>query len=113
APVEAQRLFDTELALSNCARFAAALATTGAAAEVRRRAAEALSALSAGDPGAVPAPTTALRAAPADSPRTAVLASRLAASAEDYAEARDRFDRPVTDEEVAAAASEFSPAVQL
>jgi uncharacterized membrane protein YccC len=42
-----------------------------------------------------------------------VLASRLAASAEDYAEARDRFDRPVTDEEVAAAASEFSPAVQL
>jgi uncharacterized membrane protein YccC len=113
AAVEAQRLFDTELALSNCARFAAALTTTGAAAEVRRRAAAVLTALLAGDPARVAPAVTALRTAPADGPRTAVLASRLAASAEDYAGARDCFDRPVTDEDVAEAAGEFSPAVQL
>ncbi|HEV7187950.1 MAG TPA: hypothetical protein VGN28_08650, partial [Blastococcus sp.] len=49
AAVEAQRLFDTDLALSNCARFAAALAVLRADREVRRRAAEAFAALLAGD----------------------------------------------------------------
>jgi uncharacterized membrane protein YccC len=113
AAVEAQRLFDTELALSNCARFAAALASTGAAPDVRRRGAGALTTLAVGDRAGLPAAVAALRVAPADGARTAVLAARLAASVEDYAAARDCFDRPVSDDEVAEAAGEFSPAVQL
>ena len=113
APVDAQRLFDLELAVSNCARFAAALATTGAAAEVRRRAADTLTALLAGDPDALSQAVGALRTCPTDDPRTCVLVSRLAASVEDCAEARDQSYRPVTDEELAAATAEFSPAVEL
>ena len=113
APVDAQRLFDLELAVSNCARFAAALATTGAAAEVRRRAADTLTALLAGNPDALSQAVGALRSCPTDDPRTCVLVSRLAASVEDCAEARDQSYRPVTDEELAAATAEFSPAVEL
>jgi uncharacterized membrane protein YccC len=112
--VEAQRLFDAELALSNCARFAAALATTGADPGVRRSAAEVCATLLRDEPAALPGPVTGLRRTSGGSRRTAVLASRLAASAEEYADARARLDRPVSDDEVAAAGpDEFSPAVQL
>jgi uncharacterized membrane protein YccC len=112
--VEAQRLFDTDLALSNCALFAAALAITGAGPEVRRRAAQLFTALLAGEHAELSGAVTALRGAPAGSPRTTVLTSRLAASIEQYAEARARLDRPVSDDDVAAAGTdEFSPAVQL
>ena len=114
ATVEAQRLFDTDLAVSNCARFAAALATTGADPEVRRCAAETFATLLAGERTGLAGAVSALRDAPAGSRRTAVLTSRLAASLEQYAEARARLDRPVSDDDVAAAGSdEFSPAVLL
>jgi uncharacterized membrane protein YgaE (UPF0421/DUF939 family) len=112
AAAQAQRLFDVELALSNCARFAAALAITGADPAVRRRAVDTFRLLD-GDLAALPGALTALRAEPGDTPRTAVLASRLAASVEEYAEARTRFDQPPTDEDVVADDDEFSPAVQL
>ena len=114
AAVEAQRLFDTELALSNCARFAAALATTGADPGVRRSAAEPFANLLAGEPASVSGAVTALRGTPSGNPRTAVLMSRLAASVDQYVEARARLDQPIDDDEVAAGGSgEFSPAVLL
>ena len=114
AAVEAHRLFDTDLALSNCARFAAALATTGAPPDVRGSAAETFTAMLAGDASGVSRAVGRLRGTPADDPRTAVLASRLAASMEEYAEAHACLDQPVSGDEIAAAgAGEFSPAVEL
>jgi hypothetical protein len=114
AVVEAQRLFEAELAVSNSARFASALATGGAPPTVRRGAAAALSALLDGDPPAVFRAVAALRTAVPDRCRASVLASRLAASVELYAQARDRVGRPVRDDEVAeAAGGDFTPAVKL
>lgn len=114
AGVEAQRLFEADLALSNGARFAAALATTGAAPEVRGAATGAVTALLAGDAAAVPRAVAALRAAPAGDQRTAVLAARLSSSVEEYAAAYARLGRPVSEEELAAAGGDdFSPAVAL
>ncbi|HEV7790807.1 MAG TPA: hypothetical protein VGP05_17510, partial [Pseudonocardia sp.] len=103
AVVEAQRLFEAELAVSNSARFASALATGGAPPTVRRGAAAALSALLDGDPPAVSGAVAALRTAMPDRCRASVLASRLAASVELYAQARDRVGHPVRDDEVAEA----------
>jgi hypothetical protein len=113
AAVEAQRSFDAELALSNAARFAVALAEKGAAAAVRRPAARALASLLDGDPGAVSRTVAALRAAPCDDDRMTVLVSRLAHSVEHYAAARERLGRPVSEEEVTAAGSDFTPAAPL
>jgi MFS family permease len=114
AVVEAQRLFDAELAVSNSARFASALATSGAPPAVRRAAAAALSALLDGDPPSVSRAVAALRTAMPARCRASVLASRLAASVELYAQARDRVTRPVRDDEVAeAAGGDFTPAVTL
>ena len=114
AAVEAQRHFYAELELSNCARFAVALATAGAPSAVRRRAAAALSALLDGDPPAVSRAVAALRTAASNVSRTTVLTSRLAASVEDYAEARARIGTPVREDEIAdAAGGDFSPAVEL
>jgi uncharacterized membrane protein YccC len=112
AAAQAQRLFDMELALSNCARFAAALATSGADLDVRRRAVDVFTVL-VGDPAALPGALDVLRTGPSANPRTTVLASRLSASVEEYADARNRFGQPFSDEEVAAAGDGFSPAVQL
>ena len=114
AVVEAQRLFDAELAVANSARFASALANSGAPSTVRRGAAAALSALLDDDPPAVSRAVTALRTVMPDRCRASVLASRLAASVELYVQARDRVRRPVCDQEVAeAAGGDFTPAVKL
>lgn len=114
AVVEAQRLFDAELAVSNSARFASALATSGAPPTVRRRSAAALSTLLNGDPSSVSRAVAALRTAVPDRCGASVLVSRLAASVELYARARDRVRCPVRDEEVAeAAGGDFTPAVTL
>jgi uncharacterized membrane protein YgaE (UPF0421/DUF939 family) len=124
APVEAQRSFEAELAVTNCARFAAALAGKDAPAEVRRRAAAALTALlgtvprraDAHDPPvphAVADAVAALRAAPSANEREALLISRLAASIEQYAPARARVEGPVSEAEMAAATGDFTPAAEL
>ncbi|HEY1969582.1 MAG TPA: FUSC family protein, partial [Pseudonocardia sp.] len=114
AVVEAQRLFDAELAVSNSARFASALVNSGAPSSVRRGAAVALSALLDGDPPAVSRAVAALRTAIPNRCRASVLASRLAASVELYARARDRVHHPVRDGDVAeAAGGDFTPAVKL
>jgi uncharacterized membrane protein YgaE (UPF0421/DUF939 family) len=112
ASIEAQRLFDAELALSNSARFATALATGGAPPTVRRPAATALSALLEG-PHAVSRAVAALRTVPCAEILTSVQVSRLAASVELYAEAHGGLDRPVDPEAAEAAGGTFTPAVEL
>jgi uncharacterized membrane protein YccC len=112
ASVEAQRLFDAELALSASARFATALAATGAPSAVRRPAAAALSALLEAPP-ALSRAVAALRMVPCGDLLTSVRVSRLAASVESYAEAHARLGRPVRAEEAEAAAGTFTPAVEL
>ncbi|MGN6608880.1 MAG: FUSC family protein [Jatrophihabitans sp.] len=113
AAVEAHRLFDLELAISNCARFAAALAVIGAPTDVRARAADTLRALLTDDVDATASASERLRRVPTPDTRTAVLTSRLAASADDAARARARMDTPVSPAERAAAGDGFDPAVQL
>jgi hypothetical protein len=114
AAVEAHRLFDAELALSNCARFAVALATDGSLFAVRHRAADAVSALLDGDPAALSRAVAALREVECDGHRATAQASRLAASVEHYAAARARLGRPVGEAEIAeAAGDDFTPAVEL
>jgi uncharacterized membrane protein YccC len=112
ASVEAQQLFDAELALSNSARFATALAGAGAPSTVRRPAAAALSALLE-DPPAVTRAVSALRTMPPGELVIDVLVSRLTASVEFYAENHARLGRPVGAEESAAAGDTFTPAVEL
>jgi hypothetical protein len=110
APAEAQRLFDAELALSNAARFATAMATSGVPSAVRSRAAAALSALVTGDPCAVSRAVGALRTLTPGARRTSVLVSRLAGSIELYQHASTRSGRPIGAED---AHGTFTPAVQL
>ena len=114
AAVEAQRLFDADLALSNAARFAAALATTGAPADVRRSAAAAVTAPLAGDESVVSRAVAALQGVPADDHRTVVLAARLGSSVEEFVAASASLDEPVSGDEIATVGSDgFSPAVGL
>jgi uncharacterized membrane protein YgaE (UPF0421/DUF939 family) len=114
AAVEAHRGFDAQLALSDCARFAVGMAVKGAQPVVRRCAAAALSALRGDEPGAVADAVTALRALPRGDDRMTVAASRLAASVEHYARARDHLHDPIDDDEIQAAAGySFAPAVTL
>jgi uncharacterized membrane protein YgaE (UPF0421/DUF939 family) len=112
ASVEARRLFDAELALSDSARFATALAADGAPSAVRRPAAAALSALLA-DPPAVSRAVAALRAVQCGDLLTSVRVSRLAASVELYSEAHANLARPVPAEEADAVGGAFTPAVEL
>src|SRR4051795_4925923 len=84
AAAQAQRLFDVELALSNCARFAGAMAVTRAEPGARAEARRTLSALLAGDGPAVLTAAGRLRFSSWSSVRTTVLAHRLAASAEEF-----------------------------
>jgi uncharacterized membrane protein YccC len=112
ASVEAQHLFDAELALSNSARFATALAADGAPSAVRGPAAVAMSALLE-NPSALSRAVAALRAVPGGDLITSVRISRLAASVELYAEAHTRMDRPVQAEEAESAGGTFTPAVEL
>jgi uncharacterized membrane protein YgaE (UPF0421/DUF939 family) len=114
AAVEAHRSFDAELALSNCARFAVALAVKRAPPAVRGSAVAALSALRDDDPAVVADAVAALRALPHADHSMVVLASRLAASAEQYGHARDRLDDPIDDDVTrTVAGTDFTPAVQL
>jgi uncharacterized membrane protein YccC len=112
ASVEAQRLFDAELAVSNAARFATALAAAEAPALVRRPAAAALSVLLE-NPPAVTRAVAALRTAASGELLTDVLVSRLAASVEFYAGIHARLGQAVGAEEAAAAGAPFTPAVEL
>ena len=123
ADVEARRLFDAELALSNCARFASALVAVGADAAMRTRARQALSAVLAEDWAAAATATRALRAFSCADPRLTVLAHRLGSCVEEYERARSELRESVTelldheplDTEPATAGDDhaFVPAVEL
>ena len=112
ADVEAQRLFDADLALSNIARFASALADRYADQELRWLAQSAIEAVLQGDEDAAQARAADLKAATSEDPRLTVVAHRLAGSTRNYLAARrelraaiaDRADREPT---------EFTPAVTL
>ena len=105
AAAEAQRLVDVELALANVARFAAALATTGADAGTRAHGAAAVRALLTDDDVALAAavrrcgtPRRTARAPPS-SPRGWPPPRRT------WPRARDRSRRPLTEEDRAATAT--------
>jgi uncharacterized membrane protein YgaE (UPF0421/DUF939 family) len=112
APQRALRLFDAELALSNCARFAAAISAADAPAEVRALAADALGAVADDAPESQWRPATEhLQSYTGESPRITLLAHRLAASVVEYATARARLLAAVDDE--GRPVPEFTPAVEL
>ena len=118
AGIEARRLFDAELALSNCARFASALVTVGAGQEMRRTARDALSAVLAEDRESAAAATTALRSFSCADTRLTVLCHRLGSSIDEYQRARGRLHESVTelldpDLPDAGDGTEFVPAVAL
>ena len=91
AATGAQALFDAELALSNCVRFAAALAEVSVDQSLRELAVAALKALREDDPTSVQAMVARLRGFTAGRLRVQVIARRLGASVADYAEARLRL----------------------
>ena len=113
AAAQAQRLFDVELALSNCARFAGAMAVTCAEPGARAQGARTLSAVLAGDVPAVLAAAGALRLRTWSSVRTTVLAHRLAASAEEFMRARRELDEAIEQRLSGHTGEDFTPAVEL
>jgi uncharacterized membrane protein YgaE (UPF0421/DUF939 family) len=113
AAAQAQRLFDVELALSNCARFAGAMAVTCAEPGARDQGARTLSAVLAGDMPAVLAAAGALRLRTWSSVRTTVLAHRLAASAEEFMRARRELDEAIEQRLSGHTGEDFTPAVEL
>lgn len=110
AAVQAQRLFDAELALSSCARFAGALASTCADTAIRAQARAALAAV-LDQPG--PHAARALHAVTGDTPRSTVLAHRLGASIDHYLLARRQLAEAVIDRAHDDPATVFTPAVEL
>ncbi len=88
AGAAAQALFDAELAVTNCARFAAAIAEFSVDQYLREVAAATLLSLRADDSASVQRGVDRLRVFTTDSARVQILAHRLGASVADYAEAR-------------------------
>src|SRR4051794_16246171 len=113
AAAQAQRLFDVELALSNCARFAGAMAVTCAEPAARAQGRRTLSALLAEDTPGVLAAAGAMRLRTWSSVRTTVLAHRLAASAEECVCARREVDEAIAQRGSDQSEEEFTPAVAL
>lgn len=89
---QSQRLFDAELALTNCARFATALARLDAPAALRVHARDALASLNGAQPAVG---TAALREWADENPRVTVLAHRLGASIDGFAAALAGLDAAV------------------
>src|SRR3954447_7797463 len=110
---QAQRLFDVELALSNCARFAGAMGVTCAEPAARAQGRRTLSALLAEDTPGVLVAAGAMRLRTWSSARTTVLAHRLAASAEECMRARRELDEAIAQRRSGQNEEEFTPAVAL
>src|SRR6059058_663094 len=113
AAAQAQRLFDVELALSNCARFAGAMGVTCAEPAARAQGRRTLSALLAEDTPGVLAAAGAMRLRTWSSVRTTVLAHRLAASAEECVRARQELDEAIAQRPSGQSEEDFTPAVAL
>ncbi|MCW2524881.1 MAG: Fusaric acid resistance protein-like, partial [Frankiales bacterium] len=110
----AQRIFDAELALANCARFAAALANTGADPTVREHGKAALTAVLGDD---WQAEVALLRGYRGPTTRATVLARRLGASIEGYGTARQRLaeaiEHRLAGQPDTSPDAVFTPAVEL
>jgi len=116
AAERASRLFDAELALANCARFAAALAAISGDDQVRGLAASALRA-ARDDVAGSAAAIERLRNYEGPSTRVTLLAHRLAASIGEYVDEARASATGAYDTEEPGSASEqtpaFTPAVEL
>ena len=112
AAVEAQRHFNADLALSNIARFADALAGQCRDGPLRAKARTVIAAVLAGDKHDVDARAGDLRHARCDDTRMNVVALRLAASAETYLAARRRIGAAI-ESAGDKAAEAYEPAVTL
>jgi uncharacterized membrane protein YccC len=112
ADIESQRLFDADLALSNIARFAAALAEQRADANLRQRSKSCIEAVLRNDPEAVEQQAARLRETIGENPRMTVVAHRLASSARSYMQARGQLGAAISTP-VEAERSSFTPAVTL
>lgn len=88
AGAAAQALFDAELAVTNCSRFAAAIADISVDQYLREVAAATLLSLQVDDAASVHRGVDRLRAFTTHPARVQILAHRLGASVADYAEAR-------------------------
>ena len=113
AGVEARRLFDAELALSNCARFASALVTVGADEAARAPARDALAAVLVEDWVGAAQATRTLRMFSVPDPRLTVLCHRLGACVEEYERARGQLHEAVTELVEPGEDDTFVPAVAL
>jgi uncharacterized membrane protein YccC len=117
AEIEAQRLFDAELALSNIARFANGLAILDADGELRSPARECLKAILREDRDEALARADELAKSSSgdvrtDDPRTITLAHRFAASVRDYLTACEKLYAVIADREEGRITT-FVPAVTL
>ena len=97
ADVEAQRLFDADLALSNIARFADALAGRCTDPAVRADAVACIEATLRGDERAVDELASNLHRAMCDEERVTVVAHRLADSSRTYLEARRQLSAEIAE----------------
>jgi uncharacterized membrane protein YccC len=109
---EAQRLFNADLALSNIARFADALAGQCRDRSLRARARACIAAVLAGDKDGVDAGAAELRRASRDNVRMTVVGLRLAASAQTYMAARRQI-RATIEHVGTKVAAPYTPAVAL
>ena len=109
---EAQRLFNADLALSNVARFADALAGQCSDGPLRARARACIAAVLAEDKDDVDARAIELRRASSDDARMTVVGLRLAASAQTYMAARRQI-RATIKHVGKTAAVPYTPAVTL
>ena len=112
AEIEAQRLFDAELALSNIGRFATALVAVSADAELLQGARESLTAILREDSAVARDGADTLSRLPGGD-RTAVLARRFAASVLDYLTARDQLYAVIANRTEGLVTTTFTPAVTL
>jgi uncharacterized membrane protein YccC len=113
AAAEAQRLFDADLALSNVARFAAALAEHCADEHVRKLARDCAAALLNDSKDPESEEIARLRAVEASEHRMTVVAHRMAASSRNYALARARLEEAIDRRDAEADQDPFEPAVTL
>ena len=117
AATQAQRLFDAELAVSNCARFAGAIATVVPDPRIRTLCSQGLTGLTLDPPDDESELTARLRGWEGGNERETVLVHRLAASIDRYAATHRSWRLPApTDGDQASVddpASAFRPAVEL
>lgn len=115
ARLEAQELFGAELSLTNCARFAVALARTLTPRDAALRVSLEAALAAARDERwhEVAERAEGLRALTGSSDRVTTLVRRLATSLQQYATSRDRLHQAIADRRAGTSVATFEPAVEL